>query len=96
MRQEEEVTPMAIFHPFSPKSQPKDPSLALPYPYLRRTFSLEADDIDDMNFQEPEEPSNLQMGEEEDCYGEMREEQGGTHQSELVDEVIETHFGGRR
>jgi hypothetical protein len=85
---------MAIFHPFSPKSQRKDPSLSLPY--LRRTFSLEADDIDDMNFQEPEEPSNPQIEEEEDCYGEMREEHGGTHHSELVDEVIETHFGGRR
>lgn len=43
----------------SPKATIKDVSVV--FPSHHRTFSLEADEIHDMHFNEPEEPSKMHM-----------------------------------
>jgi hypothetical protein len=55
----EELTPMVMFNHIiaSPKATAKD----VPQPSHHRTFSLEADEINDMYFNEPEEPSKMHI-----------------------------------
>lgn len=57
----EELTPIAMFNHMvsSPKATIKDASVV--FPSHHRTFSLEADEIHDMHFNEPEEPSKMHM-----------------------------------
>lgn len=76
-------------------SSPKATIKEVLQPSHHRTFSLEADEIHDMHFNEPEEPSKMHMEYPEDfqLQHELPEEKARSNDHmELIDAVITTRF----